>query len=450
MSAPESAGRRFGIGLYAPAGFATDPAAIDRAVALLSAAGHRVTVDPTCRTRWQRFSAPDDERLAAVLRMAADPDVELAVAVRGGYGWSRLLDRLDFATLAASGTRWMGHSDFTAFQLAALAQAAMTTFAGPMASYDFGAVTPSAFTLEHCWRLLGEDRHVVDCALEGPDVACEGTLWGGNLALVAHLVGTPYLPAVDAGILFLEDVGEHPYRVERMLHQLRLAGILARQRAILLGTFNGCAPAPNDNGYDFGALVEHVRARLDAPVFTGLAFGHRRDKLTLPVGGHCALTVRAGAARLVLSGYAAREPLRRFRVRLGEWPGDERALRSVRNTVFVTEQHVPEALEWDGLDPVCRHAVAEDARGNPIGCGRLLPDGHVGRMAVLREWRGRGVGTALLAALVELAREMGHRRVALNAQASALPFYARHGFAPFGPEFEEAGIAHRAMERRLR
>jgi muramoyltetrapeptide carboxypeptidase len=295
--------RSYGIGLYAPAGFVTEPEAIARAVTRLEAAGHRVVVDATVTSRWQRFSAPDEERLVAVMRMAADPRVELAIAVRGGYGWSRLLGRLDFAAIAAANKRWLGHSDFTAFQLAALAAERMVTFAGPLAAYDFGAVTPSAFTLEHCWGLLGNAQYTVECALDGPDLAAEGTLWGGNLSLLAHLVGTPYLPRIDGGILFVEDVGEHPYRVERMLYQLHHAGILDRQQALLLGVFNGYEPGPNENGYDPTAMVEHCRAAFGVPVFTGLPFGHTRDKLTLPVGGRCALSVRGGTARLTLSGY---------------------------------------------------------------------------------------------------------------------------------------------------
>jgi muramoyltetrapeptide carboxypeptidase len=298
--------RAYGIGLYAPAGFVTDTAMIDRAVDRLSALGHHVIVDPTCRSRWQRFAASDDERLAAIVRMASDPDVELAVAARGGYGWSRLLDRIDFAALAANRKRWMGHSDFTAFQLAALAHAGMITFAGPMAAYDFGASIPSAFTLDHCWGLLGGDRYGVECALDGPDFAGEGTLWGGNLAMAAHLSGTTHMPRVEGGILFLEDVGEHPYRIERMLYQLHFAGVLMRQRAVLLGHFSGYELQPNDNGYDAAAMVAHVRARFNLPFFTGFPFGHTPEMLTLPVGGHCALSVRDGRARLAFSGYGRR------------------------------------------------------------------------------------------------------------------------------------------------
>lgn len=139
-----------------------------------------------------------------------------------------------------------------------------------------------------------------------------------------------------------------------------------------------------------------------------------------------------------------------YRVRLAHWPADAATLKSIRHDIFVVEQRVPADIEWDGVDGECRHAIAEDAAGAAIGCGRLLPDGHIGRMAVRREWRGQGVGGALLERLIALARELGYFYVALNAQTHALPFYARFGFTPRGAEYEEAGIPHRAMERPLR
>lgn len=289
--------------IVAPAGFATDPAAVERAEALLTGLGHRVHVDATARMRWQRFSAPDDERLAAIERVASDPDTDVVVMLRGGYGFTRLLDRIDFAALAQSGKRFMGHSDFTAFQLAALARAGLVTYAGPHAAYDFGAATPSAFTLGQCVGVLQNERWVVECALEGPALRASGTLWGGNLAMVAHLVGTPYFPRIDDGLLFVEDVAEHPYRIERMLYQLHHAGVLARQRAVLLGAFTEYELNANDAGYDFDAAVAQLRSRAGVPIYTGLPFGHVPDKLTLPVGGRGDLEVRDGKARLTLSGY---------------------------------------------------------------------------------------------------------------------------------------------------
>ena len=294
-------GRSFGVGLFAPAGFVPEPEALERARTRLEAMGHRVMVDPSCASRWQRFSGTDEERLATIERMVRDPEVELAISARGGYGWSRLLARLDYSTIAAGRKRWLGHSDFTGFQLAALAHAGMVSYAGPMAAYDFGAEQPSSFTMDHFQRMMDEGRDTVECALDGPDFVGEGTLWGGNLALVAHLVGSPHLPQTRGGILFLEDIGEHPYRVERMLYQLHHAGVLARQRALLLGLFNGYEAAPNDNGYCMDTVVEQARRHFGVPVFTGLPFGHCPDKLTLPVGGHCRLTVRSGAGRLELS-----------------------------------------------------------------------------------------------------------------------------------------------------
>jgi muramoyltetrapeptide carboxypeptidase len=289
--------------IVAPAGFATDPSAVDRAEALLARLGHRVRSDATARSRWQRFSAQDDERLAAIARVASDDDTDIALMLRGGYGFTRLVDRIDFAALARAKKRWMGHSDFTAFQLAALARAGMITYAGPMASYDFGARSPSPFTLANCFGVLDNDEWTVECALDGPDRRASGTLWGGNLAMVAHLVGTPYWPAIDGGILFLEDVGEHPYRIERMLYQLLHAGVLRRQQAVLLGAFTGYELNANDAGYDIGTAFAQLRSRIEAPIYTGLPFGHVPDKLTLPVGGRCELAVTQGRARLRLSHY---------------------------------------------------------------------------------------------------------------------------------------------------
>ncbi|WP_255322824.1 GNAT family N-acetyltransferase [Lysobacter sp. K5869] len=147
-----------------------------------------------------------------------------------------------------------------------------------------------------------------------------------------------------------------------------------------------------------------------------------------------ALAPAAGFRVVAVEDYAAAQP----------------ALRAVRETVFVREQNVPLELELDAeRDPHCQHVLAFDADGAPIGTGRLTPDRRIGRMAVLAAWRGRGVGEALLEALLRRAAELGWREVSLHSQASAIGFYARHGFLPFGPRFFEAGIEHLAMYRLL-
>lgn len=138
-----------------------------------------------------------------------------------------------------------------------------------------------------------------------------------------------------------------------------------------------------------------------------------------------------------------------FSVELIEYETGLPELRSVRETVFVQEQNVPLAEEWDELDPQCLHVIARDPGGRPIGTGRLTPERKVGRMAVLREWRGKGVGDAMLTALIDAARQRGWRELSLNSQVSASAFYVRHGFLPYGERFWEAGIEHQAMRRKL-
>ena len=138
-----------------------------------------------------------------------------------------------------------------------------------------------------------------------------------------------------------------------------------------------------------------------------------------------------------------------FRVEPADYSADFKDLRSIREPVFVIEQQVPIEEEWDALDPHCQHVIARDAQHQPIGTGRLTPERKIGRMAVLRDWRGRGVGDALLQALIARARELGWTEVSLNAQVGALGFYEKFGFVPYGERFEEAGIQHLAMRLAL-
>jgi len=145
-----------------------------------------------------------------------------------------------------------------------------------------------------------------------------------------------------------------------------------------------------------------------------------------------------------VAGHDTSQP---FRVHLVDYDGHRDLLHAIRETVFVGEQDVPPELERDALDPQCAHVLARALDGTPIGTGRLTPEHRTGRMAVLSEWRGKGVGDAMLDVLVGEARARGWREVALNAQAGAIDFYLRHGFVPQGPRFQEAGIEHQALRR---
>lgn len=138
-----------------------------------------------------------------------------------------------------------------------------------------------------------------------------------------------------------------------------------------------------------------------------------------------------------------------FGILISDWAHERERLSSVRRAVFIDEQGVPEAMEWDADDAGSLHLLAVDGAGQPIGCARLLPDGHIGRMAVLPAWRGRGVGRALLAAAMSAAQARGHTTLRLSAQTHAAGFYVRAGFVAVGDEYDEAGIPHRAMQKKL-
>ena len=296
------------IAIVAPSGYAADPEALRRAATRLRAQGHQVHDFCSAYDKYQRFAATDADRLQQLHDAARHPEVEILIALRGGYGLSRLLPAIDFRLLAESGKRFVGHSDFTALHLGLLATTGAVSFAGPMICDDFSRPDISAFTESHFWQCLNGAMTVDMTALDNPAVDVVGKLWGGNLSMMTHLIGTPWMPAVEGGILFIEDVNEHPYRIERMLLQLLHAGVLARQQAIILGDFSGYRLSDYDNGYDFNAMLACLRAQLPVPLLHGLPFGHTPHKLTLPVGALCRLRSDQAGMQLVCSDYPGLQP----------------------------------------------------------------------------------------------------------------------------------------------
>ena len=298
--------------LFSPAGVLVKSAPLTLAAKRLKALGFEVQIDASARARHQRFAGDDDARLAALNRIAhAAPSI--ALASRGGYGLTRLLDRIDWPLIARSierGTRWVGHSDMTTLQLGLLAQpklgTKLITWAGPLAVDDFGRADEAG----------GVDEVTRDCFLEAMSGALEavgfrteagfdglearGTLWGGNLCMVNSLLSTQYFPRIRGGVLFLEDVNEHPYRVERNLLQLQQAGVLDAQKAVVLGEFSGWRRAPHDRGFTMKTVVAHLRSLTKTPILTGLPFGHVPTKVTMPVGARVSLLVQG---RDVLIGW---------------------------------------------------------------------------------------------------------------------------------------------------
>jgi len=295
---------RLGVAIVAPAGCTNDPCAVERAIERLEAQGCLVRnyYDHSCTH--QRFGGTDAARLAQLQAAVADPDIHLIIALRGGYGISRLLPAIDFEAIAASGKIIVGFSDVTALHMALMAATGAPSYAGPMIAGDFGAEQPVAYTLDDFWACLAGPTHTIRETVAGnPLLDVSGTVWGGNLAMLGSLIGTPYFPQIDGGILWLEDIAEHPYRIERLLLQLMQAGVLARQQAVVLGDFSGYRLGPLDNGYDFDAMLAYLRATLPLPVLTGLSFGHIPRRVTIPFGAQGRLQSNAEGFSLLLSGY---------------------------------------------------------------------------------------------------------------------------------------------------
>ncbi|HUG57017.1 MAG TPA: LD-carboxypeptidase [Candidimonas sp.] len=289
-----------GIYLISPSGAVADPATIDLARTRLGELGFKTAVDRTALAVHERFAGTDKQRLAGIARSLKQKH-PIVMATRGGYGLSRLLPFIDWQAVADSGKIFIGQSDFTVFSLALLAKTGASSFAGPTAVYDFGAKKMDDLTADLFGETMRGELEIL--SFESPDsdpVDARGVLWGGNLAMVASLIGTPYMPDIDGGILFLEDVAEHPFRVERMLTQLWHAGILARQKAIVLGRFTDYRLAAHDNGFDLPSVVAWLRATVKVPVVTGLPYGHVRVKATLPVGKKVGIATGEGMAHLVL------------------------------------------------------------------------------------------------------------------------------------------------------
>ena len=299
------------LSIFTPAGVVARAPVLHLAARRLRSLGFEVHIDDSATARHQRFGGDDDTRLAALHRIAAAAP-SIAMPARGGYGITRLLDRIDWKLLAksvAQGTRWVGHSDFTAVQLGLLAHGQAVTWAGPMATDDFGRADAAGGVDEvtrDCFleAMSGELEAVgfrTEAGFDGLDVS--GRLWGGNLTMLMSLLGTPHWPQarlIKGGVLFLEDVNEHPYRVERNLLQLQQAGVLQAQQAVLLGAFSAWKPSPLDRGYTLKTALARVRAGMKTPLLTGLPFGHVQPKVTLPVGQKVQLVVQG---RDVLVGW---------------------------------------------------------------------------------------------------------------------------------------------------
>ena len=297
--------------VYSPSGAVNDKPAFQCASRFLTQQGHRVEIDPAALQRAQRFAGDDAVRLTAIAR-AAGSRADVALIARGGYGLTRLLPKLPYRTIQRSidrGMAWVGFSDFTAFQLAVLSRTGGITWSGPSLCDSFGKSPVDDITWA-CfddlmqrrgygvgWRMTPANARALPAPQSGV-WARNAVLWGGNLCTVCSLLGTDYFPQIRGGVLFLEDVGEHPYRIERMLTQLLYAGVLQRQKAIVLGQFTNYQLVPHDRGFGMTSVVQWLRTQIKRPVLTDLPFGHVPTRVCLPVGAKVDLQVDGREALL--------------------------------------------------------------------------------------------------------------------------------------------------------
>jgi muramoyltetrapeptide carboxypeptidase len=281
------------IGIVAPSSPQRDDARLERGIRYFESLGYRVRVGEHLWKRYGYLGGTDDERVDDLNAMIRDPHVRLITAGRGGYGLTRILDRIDYRALSRSPKILVGFSDFTALNFAVLAKSRVVSFSGAMPGVDFGAESGvDAYAEEHFWRAVTSARALgIVAPPEGgahhmlARGRADGWLLPGNLTLAAALCGSRFMPKTDGAILLLEEIGEEAYRVDRLLSQLWNAGVIKRIAGLALGAFTGSEPRrvsveplPIDE-----VFAEYLR-RCGVPTIGGVSYGHIAKKLTLPLG----------------------------------------------------------------------------------------------------------------------------------------------------------------------
>lgn len=298
------------VGLVAPGGYTSD-AAIEKAVKHIESLGFRVKQGAWLREVWGNYGGTVAARIADLHGMFRDPEVNAVWAIRGGSGCISLLNHLDYALIRANPKVLLGYSDITALHLAIRRHAGLVTFHGPVASS-----TPSPYSDGHLLSVLMEPRphYTIAMAPENAERAraephyavrtvhggvATGPLMGGNLSLVSALAGTPYAADWRSGILFIEEVNEEPYRIDRWMTQLDLAGGFDKAAALMIGICENCGPQGEGSSLTLDETLDVHLQPLHVPAVTGYSFGHIRHQFTIPLGIRARLDTQAQTLTLL-------------------------------------------------------------------------------------------------------------------------------------------------------
>lgn len=279
------------IGIISPASSPEDTTKINSGVKYLEGLGYKVEVGKNVGKSYGYLAGSNEERLEDLHYMFKKKEIKAIICVRGGYGSPRILDKIDYKLVAHNPKIFVGYSDITALQLAFLEKTGMVSFAGPMLAVDF-ADDINPFTEEMFWALLTSNKKFGKVDPPGDEKIfhitngnSKGRLAGGNLSLITSLVGTEFLPSMKDKILFLEETGELPYRIDRMLNQLKLSRILSQINGAILGAFTDCNETdPSKKTLTLGEVISDYFGKLDVPVVYNFKHGHIKENITIPFG----------------------------------------------------------------------------------------------------------------------------------------------------------------------
>jgi len=297
------------IGLIAPASTPSSEEKIYKGAEYLEKSGYRVKYGKHIRTVYGYLAGSDNERSADFNEMVHDNTVKAIFAVRGGYGTPRILQMIDYHALKTNPKIIVGYSDLTALQLAIFRKIGLITFSGPMTGSDMWKDF-DPYTEEHFWRLLTSNKKIgqINNPADEPLVILRhgkatGQLVGGNLSLLACLMGTPFQPPMKDAILFLEDVDESPHRIDRILAQLFNAGVLQKLEALIFGKFTDCISGnPSDPSLTIDQVQEEFALKVKCPVLTNFQYGHIPRKLTVPIGLKSRIDTKLGKIEIQENG----------------------------------------------------------------------------------------------------------------------------------------------------